>query len=145
MIIKLMTSVCFILLLTNISVLIRDPEGDNFNWSINTSPNIGSSYGFNETNGTKYCNVSGLNYSTVYHWYVYAYDGHSSMNRSYWFRTENIPWDINNDSRCNIIDLLLISTHYGEIGLDGWITEDVDNNGKVQLNDLLITSNHYRV
>ncbi len=60
--------------LTEISVTIEDPEGDNFDWSIVTDPNIGSASGSGESNGTKTCDVSGLLYSTTYTWTVTAND-----------------------------------------------------------------------
>jgi hypothetical protein len=52
-------------------------------------------------------------------------------------------WDINNDGKCNILDLVLISNHYDEIGEYGWIREDVNNDGKVQISDLVNVSNHF--
>jgi len=60
--------------LSSISVLIEDPEDDSFDWSIETSPNIGSNNANNQGNGVKNCIVSGLAYSTTYTWYVNATD-----------------------------------------------------------------------
>jgi len=54
--------------------LIEDPEGDSFDWSIETSPNIGSSSGIGEYDGTKTCSISGLDSNTVYTWTVSATD-----------------------------------------------------------------------
>ena len=42
-----------------------------------------------------------------------------------------------------IFDLTLISNHYDEVGVLGWIREDVDNNGKIEVLDLVFVSNHY--
>jgi hypothetical protein len=52
-------------------------------------------------------------------------------------------WDINNDGVITILDLVLISNHYGEIGAFGWIREDVDNNGKIQILDMSLLSVHF--
>ena len=52
-------------------------------------------------------------------------------------------WDINEDGICNLLDLILISEHFGEIGTPGWIREDVDNNGEIQMLDLFFVSNYY--
>jgi len=52
-------------------------------------------------------------------------------------------WDINNDGTCDILDLVLISNHYGEIGPFGWIREDADNDGEVQVIDFVNVSNHF--
>ncbi|GAI51067.1 unnamed protein product, partial [marine sediment metagenome] len=45
---------------SQLTVTIRDTEGDIFNWSIKTIPDIGSSSGIGESNGTKICPVGGL-------------------------------------------------------------------------------------
>jgi len=73
-----------------VSVDINDYEGDSFNWTIQTSPNIGSSSGNNDYNGTKTCTLSGLEYNTLYTWYVNATDTGSGKTTSeiYTFVTE---------------------------------------------------------
>ncbi|MCD6474279.1 MAG: hypothetical protein J7K47_05185, partial [Thermoplasmata archaeon] len=60
--------------LSQLSIDISDPDGDLFDWTIETSPNIGSSSGNNEANGTKTCSISGLQYGTTYTWYVNVTD-----------------------------------------------------------------------
>ena len=52
-------------------------------------------------------------------------------------------WEINSDGVCDILDLVLISNHYGQTGANGWIREDVDNNGTIEVLDLVYTSNHF--
>ncbi|DAC72004.1 MAG TPA: hypothetical protein DSN98_07500, partial [Thermoplasmata archaeon] len=71
----------------SLSIAIQDPQGYNFNWTITTSPNVGSSSGVGASNGTKNCNVAGLTYTTIYTWTVKANDGHKWTNRSYVFTT----------------------------------------------------------
>jgi len=73
-----------------VNITIKDPEGNSFNWTIETSPNIGNNSGNNESNGSRYCNVSGLTYSTTYYWFVNATDGNSWTNETYSFTTEDI-------------------------------------------------------
>jgi hypothetical protein len=51
-------------------------------------------------------------------------------------------WDINSDNYCTILDLVLISNHYNQIGNNGWIREDADNNGVIQVLDLVFVANH---
>jgi len=70
-----------------LSVNINQPEGNTFNWTIETSPNIGSNFRNNETNGTKSCNISGLSYFTNYTWYVNFTDENSSLSQWYTFTT----------------------------------------------------------
>jgi len=77
--------------LSQLSIDISDPEGDLMDWSIETSPNIGSASGNNVGNGTITCPVSGLSYGTTYTWYVNVTDGNSWNNQSYTFTTETNP------------------------------------------------------
>jgi len=65
----------------SIKVNISDIEGDLFNWSIETSPDIGNNSGNNDINGTKSCIVSNLlDYDTTYNWYVNVTDYNGSGN-----------------------------------------------------------------
>jgi hypothetical protein len=75
---------------SSLSVLISDPEGDSFNWTIETSPDIGSVSGNADNNGTKICSVSSLEKNTLYTWYVNATDSGSGNTTSdvYIFTTE---------------------------------------------------------
>jgi hypothetical protein len=52
-------------------------------------------------------------------------------------------WDINYDGVVTILDLVLVSNHYGETGDNGWIREDVDNNGVVQALDIVLVSGNF--
>jgi hypothetical protein len=94
--------------LSSLNITIRDPEGDSFNWTIETSPNVGSSLGNDEANGSKTCTVSALDYNTVYTWYVNATDsasGHST-NMTYSFKTEYLPgawWNSEWDFRKEVV------------------------------------------
>jgi len=60
--------------LSSISVYISDVEGDSFNWSIETRPDIGNSNASEDSDGTKTCDVSGLDYDITYTWFVNATD-----------------------------------------------------------------------
>ncbi|MCK5030388.1 MAG: PKD domain-containing protein, partial [Thermoplasmatales archaeon] len=76
---------------SSLSVTIEDPDGDLFDWTIETSPDIGSSQANGASNGSKSCSVSGLSYSTTYHWFVNATDGEVWTRRLYSFTTETNP------------------------------------------------------
>jgi hypothetical protein len=75
---------------TSINVTIKDID-TNFNYTIDTSPDIGNSSGFNVTNGSKTCSISGLAYSTTYTWTINASDfnGTGYINESYTFTTRD--------------------------------------------------------
>ena len=76
-----------------LSIVLSDLEGDLFNWSISTSPAIGTTTGVGSSNGSKTCSLTGLNYSTTYHWTVSCIDAGSGdwTNHTYWFTTEEEP------------------------------------------------------
>ena len=78
---------------SSLSVSIESPDGDSFDYTIQTSPTVGSSSGVAEHNGTKSCSLSCLSYETTYHWYVCCRDGSSGnwTNRTFIFTTENDP------------------------------------------------------
>ena len=71
------------------SVTIEDPDGDSFNWTIETSPNVGSNSVNGANNGSKSCSISGLAYSTTYTWFVSATDGKGWTNESFTFTTKS--------------------------------------------------------
>jgi len=83
----------------SLSINIQDPDGDTFNYTISTSPNIGSSSGNESSNGSKSCSISGLDYSTTYTWYVSCMDTGSGnwTNNSYQFTTESNGGDGDGD------------------------------------------------
>ena len=79
--------------LSSLNITIESRTGGNFDWTITTTPDIGSCSGTNEYNGTKTCSISGLSYATTYTWYVNTVDKNSGMwtNVSYTCSTEMEP------------------------------------------------------
>jgi len=88
--------------ITTINVTIEDQQGDPINWTIETSPNIGSqdNSSSSEGNGSKVCSVSGLTYGTTYTWYVNASDDIDWSNETYVFTTGFLP-ETNNPGPSN--------------------------------------------
>jgi hypothetical protein len=84
---------------TTLSIHIEQTYGHLFNYTIHSTPNIGSTTAQNTGNGTKTCAITGLSYSTTYHWYVNATDGTSWTNATYHFTTQAAP--INNPPVCS--------------------------------------------
>ena len=78
------------MIISEISITIQDPDGDHFNWTIETSPNIGSN---NQENGTKTCILLELDSNTTYYWFVNASDGDNTTSEIFWFKTEEISQD----------------------------------------------------
>ena len=77
-------------------------------------------------------------------YFIWANDtknNHATSISNYFSLAPN--WDITNDGICDMQDLTVVSTHYGQINTPGWIREDVDNNGQIQVIDLVFVSNHY--
>lgn len=75
--------------ISNLYMYINDPNDDNFDWNLTTSPNIGSCSGNSETDGNKSCSIAGLDYNTSYEWTVVADDGSNSSSATYTFTTES--------------------------------------------------------
>jgi hypothetical protein len=111
----------------NVSINIHDPEGKAFNYSITTSPNVGSVSVNGAHNGTKVCALSGLSDSTTYHWYVKAFDGYQWTNKSYYFTTQSqdtIPPQISNILRTTSNPLDTNPT-YGWVNVSCTVTDNV--------------------
>lgn len=77
--------------LDELSVFIEDPDEDRMNWTIETSPNIGSNNGNMETTGSKYCSISQLTFSQTYKWYVNVTDGENWVKEVFYFITGEEP------------------------------------------------------
>lgn len=79
-----------------------------------------------------------------YSYFIWANDTSSNFNSSTIHSVSMPPnWDINNDGKCNVLDIVLISNYYSALGTPGWIRQDVDNNGHIQVLDFALVSNHY--
>ena len=76
---------------SSISLNIQNPDGHTFNYTIITSPDVGSISENEVSNGSKSCSISGLDYSKTYTWFVSCMDTVSEtwINQSYWFTTES--------------------------------------------------------
>jgi len=80
----------------SLSITIEDPEGDNFNWTIESIPPHFYGIGTREANGTKtaFSQIDCcMPYNTTFIWYVNATDSGSSITTSevYTFTTESNP------------------------------------------------------
>jgi hypothetical protein len=91
-----------------------------------------------------YRSTSAFSYVGNYTYSIYAKDTSNNVATSSNVVFSMSPnWDINRDGTSTVLDQLMISNHYGEIGTPGWIREDVDNNGRIQVLDLILASNHF--
>lgn len=77
---------------TTWNISINDTEGDTFNWTIQTYPDIGSGSANGASNGTKEITINPLT-NTTHTVYVNATDLGSGnwTNETFWFTTESIP------------------------------------------------------
>ena len=77
--------------LGSLSITINQMSGTLFNYSISTNPDVGSHSATLQSNGTKTCDLSGLEYDTTYEWIVSVQEVESGnwMNRSFVFTTES--------------------------------------------------------
>jgi len=119
---------------TTIYVTIEDFEGDQFNWTIDTSPDVGNSSANETTNGTKTCTISGLLYGQVITWYLNATDVNDNWNyTSYTFTVQSntCPSSAseNPTNRSTSVDVLtsLFSLVLSDLNMDT-ITWNIDVN-----------------
>lgn len=105
--------------ITEINVTIHDAEGDTFNWSIETQPNIGSNSSNDDTNGTKNCTVAGLTGGTTYTVFV------------------NVT-----DSAGNILKYTFDFTTYGSV--EFWCFDETDPTHGIPFG-LEISNSHYYI
>jgi len=51
--------------------------------------------------------------------------------------------DINKDGAVNVLDMILVTQHFGETGTPGWIPEDLKNYGIINVLDCIIMGQHW--
>jgi len=73
--------------LQQLKFTLKDYQGDTMNYTVETSPFIGSGSGTNVHDGTFSVLVSGLQNLTTYHWYVNATDGSHWTHKTFGFQT----------------------------------------------------------
>lgn len=54
-----------------------------------------------------------------------------------------IVYDLNGDGRVNIMDVTMITNHWGETGTPGWIPEDVNRDGVIDKRDVDALGDHW--
>ena len=82
--------------LSVLSFDLHDPDGDAMNYTVSTTPDVGSGSASSVPDGTYTVPVGGLTYDTVYAWQVSATDGDDVTNESFTFATRRAPaawWD----------------------------------------------------
>ena len=129
--------------LSQLSVFISDPEGNGINWSIETSPDIGSNSGTYDSNGTKTCSISGLQYDKTNTWFVNATDVGSGVwtNVSYQFTTPQklSKWPYRKEI---VINHLLVHSNLINFPVVIEINDDIDLSSNTQddFDDILFTN-----
>ncbi len=52
-------------------------------------------------------------------------------------------WDVNMDGFTNVLDMIIISQHWGETGASGWIRADVNQDGTINVLDNTLVGQHW--
>jgi len=52
------------------------------------------------------------------------------------------PWDVNQDGRVNVVDLVVVAIHFGEFAVEG-ADYDVNRDGKVDILDMVLIGKHF--
>jgi murein tripeptide amidase MpaA len=77
--------------ISTLNFTIDDANGDLMGYYVSTSPDVGSVSQTGVNDGTYSVSVSGLQYATVYTWWVNVTDGVLWTNTTHTFTTESIP------------------------------------------------------
>jgi hypothetical protein len=76
--------------ITELSFKINDPQHDPMDYTVETTPNIGSDIATGLGDGTYTCDISNLEYTTIYKWYINVTDGEHMTKKTYSFQTQSI-------------------------------------------------------
>jgi hypothetical protein len=76
--------------ISQLSFHLKDYQGDLMDYTVTTIPDIGSGSGNGVGDGTYTVDVSGIDYSTEYTWYITVTDGEHQTNKEFNFQTEYI-------------------------------------------------------
>ncbi len=68
---------------------LKDPQGDLMDYTVETSPDIGSGSGIDVGEGTYSIDVNGLDYSQEYKWFVNVTDGENWKHKAYSFQADH--------------------------------------------------------
>ncbi|MFA5103131.1 MAG: DUF2341 domain-containing protein, partial [Candidatus Thermoplasmatota archaeon] len=82
--------------LSSLKFNLTDLQNDPMDWTVETSPDVGSGYGSDVGNGQYTVAVSGLAFNTTYTWFVNATDGVNWRNETFMFATRptlGVWWD----------------------------------------------------
>ncbi len=74
--------------LTELSFKLKDLQGDLMDYTVETSPDIGSASGSAVNDGKYTVPINNLDYTTDYTWYVNVTDGAHEKHKTYSFQTE---------------------------------------------------------
>jgi uncharacterized repeat protein (TIGR02543 family) len=77
--------------LSQLKFNLSDYQQDLVDYTVTTSPDIGSGSGTGKTRGQYSIPVSNLNYATTYFWTVVATDGSNPRTKTFTFTTESMP------------------------------------------------------
>ena len=91
-------------------------------------------------------NLSGISTVSIINALVTAPDGieYPLIIQNANIRVEPLSfYDLNGDTRINILDLVVMASHWGEIGTPGWIVADVNTDGVINVLDVLLLGDHW--
>jgi len=57
--------------------------------------------------------------------------------------TVNTVGDVNMDGSVNVLDMISVGQHWGEIGIIGWIRQDINQDGTINVLDMIVMGQHW--
>jgi len=113
-----------------------DPDGDPLTYSVSNLPS-GASF---DPNNQTFSWAPRYDQAGVYSVHFEVYDGQLTDSEDVTITVVQLyeDWDINGDGAADVLDMVLVGQHWGEVGLTGWIREDANEDGTVNVLDMII-------
>jgi hypothetical protein len=128
--------------LIEFTVSASDPDGDNLTYSASNLPPGAS---FDPQTSTFYW-VPNYAQEGIYPDVVFQVSDGSLDDTETITITVNQPysdWDTNSDGATNVLDMIRIGQHWGEVGQIGWIQEDANEDGTINVLDMIVIGQHW--
>jgi hypothetical protein len=125
--------------LLTFTISATDPDGDSLTYS---ASNLPSGATFNSSTRTfSWTPDEAQTYPNIH---FEVSDGELTDSENITITVNNIYQpDVNSDGAVNVLDMIRVGQHWGEVGPAGWIPEDVNEDGTVNVLDITLIGQHW--